>query len=433
MRRVLAVFGVAVSAALIWAFWGDEPDGSIVEIPTPGFARVLFIPDAEAHSTTAHVIFPYGEAANPYAEGLAHYVEHLAWLSAFHDASKARHANAWTNPHTTGFWAKVGQAGLASTLADLTQLGRDLEIEPEFALEERNIVQREYDYRLGDAPFADVEKEINRSLYQGSPLARSVIGDRSAIAQFSLEDARRLHRESHRLSDATLLIRGNLSTQQVKKALQSLNLPKSPARPRKPHLTTITPAQDVRDISVPGGIAPTLIYRKLVQVPGCAGLVCDETLVLARRSLDSAMPGGIAGPLRFDAFIARSFSFDLHRVADGIVKIGFWAEPDTGITLDQLLIAYENTLATPIRAGIPAETFDRVKSRSEGGLDRIDNAADYHFGLALDQLAKNRPVHTLEQKKHALAEIQLEDVNDLLKTLGQEGRVVVRKAQPMGE
>ncbi len=65
-------------------------------IQHPNFQHIYLITDRDAGSFEAGLIFQTDELDNPYAEGLAHYVEHLAWLNVTQSKNfeALRHSNA---------------------------------------------------------------------------------------------------------------------------------------------------------------------------------------------------------------------------------------------------------------------------------------------------------------------------------------------------
>ena len=93
-----------------------------------------------------------------------------------------------------------------------------------FALGERNIVLREYDYRIAERPLYSVFRDMDRALYGDGALARSVIGEPEVIANYSLDAAASLHKQSHALSDATVLIYGDVSEARLEAAVASLSV-----------------------------------------------------------------------------------------------------------------------------------------------------------------------------------------------------------------
>ncbi len=89
------------------------------------------------------------------------------------------------------------------------------------------------------------------------------------------------------------------------------------------------------------------------------------------------MPGGLAGPLRFDSFTARNFSLHANYLDRTTIDIQFSAEPDTGISLLSLQQALDSAWRHAIEQGIPEDSFQRIKSRYIAGVDGIIDPHTY--------------------------------------------------------
>ena len=201
-----------------------KSNSEIYHINSEIFADTLLIPDPRIESIYLYLVFPSGEAVNPFDEGLAHYVEHLAWLNAFGSADdrKKRHSNAWTGMFSTGYWHVTTVDELQSALQTLVSVSMPLSLDAAFALEERNIILREYDYRVAEQPMYPVHQDMDKILYGDGAMARSIIGEPSTIAAYALDTARTLHQKSHVLQEASLLVYGNVNKAQLRAALDTL-------------------------------------------------------------------------------------------------------------------------------------------------------------------------------------------------------------------
>jgi len=81
-----------------------------------------------------------------------------------------------------------------------------------------------------------------------------------------------------------------------------------------------------------------------------------------RAALDSSLPGGLAGPLRFDNFFARSFCFDLRAIGSKHLLIEFTAEPNLNISLSKLETEITTVFNEIIQQGIPKKQSNRSKN-----------------------------------------------------------------------
>ena len=398
------------------------------------FSEVIQIRNPGVEDVFLYLVFPSGEASNNFDEGLAHYVEHLAWLSTFggdHN-ERMRHSNAWTNHFSTGYWHKTVDDDLHRALRALMGVANPLSVKDDFALEERGIVLREYDYRVAESPLYSVFRDMDRALYGDGALARSVIGEPEVIVDYSLEDAASFHKQSHALSDATLLVYGGVGEGRLEAALASLSIEGVSTLPS--NLPSIRLVEDgiVQDriaLSLAELSDNTFLYRKLVSLDVCdTAAGCAILAQLAENALGSSLPGGLAGPLRYDEFVARSFSFDITVIGEKYVEVFFIGHPDVGVSLETLEDAFQAALHGSLISGLPQETFDRVASRLAGQFDSIleRDRPSYDRDMVLNQLMSAAPVFSLEDQIKAVEDVRLKDVNEFLNSLLVDGREVTR-------
>ncbi len=401
-----------------------------------GFGQVFFFPDPDARQMSLQLIYPKGEMANPYAQGIPHYVEHLVadqmWPEK--NSTDLRHSNAWTNSFATGYWGEVAPKDLQSGLQTLANTAAPLEVDAQFAQEEIGIVLSEYRTRGAHTEIAQMWQGVTDQLYEAGPAARSVIGTPEEIEAYTLDIAKTWHGQSHHLADASLLIYGPLSARQMAQALDAVDLPEGPAGAWEGmnFLSDFTPDRLERGVWLNGDDHPDVIYRKLVRISDCADtLACEARLNLLENLLDSATKGGLAGPLRYDAFIARSFDFDLvlQGIVDGegIVEIRFDAAADKDVSQSALLSAFEAALQTALTSPIPDQSFDRIKARRLDGWDVSDYDALKEYRHAIGRLQTGlAPVR--EKARYAADEaVDLPEIEALARQLAGDGRVVIRK------
>lgn len=106
LHRIVLVIALLLCGGFYFTSVLKIQKSEIVHISSAIFANALWIQNPQIEDIYLYLVFPSGEAANPLDEGMAHYVEHLAWLSAFggYNNYHERHSNAWTNQFTTGYW-----------------------------------------------------------------------------------------------------------------------------------------------------------------------------------------------------------------------------------------------------------------------------------------------------------------------------------------
>ena len=407
----------------------------IETIETDIFQQVYYIHDSDTGVVKVTLSFPSGEARNPYSEGLAHYVEHLAWANAFTDASgtenHARHANASTTMYATNYWMNSSSYDLKSLIDTLVSVADPIVVGPQYAFEERGIIRREYELRQAEYPLLPVVFEMENALYGGGPMSRSILGKPDKIPQFLYTNAKQLHRSSHNLSEATLIVYGDVSKKRVQSVLQNLDAPKASGPIlNKPDLISseLTPVRNSVQLKLPELVEDTYLYRRLAPLPDCDSIVrCDLIIWLSYWILDSPMKGGVAGPLRFDDFVTRSFWLDFSMVGTTHVLLSFEANPDQGATLNDIDRVFEESLRSAFDEGIPQQSFDRAKRQLTEYLESFEYLEDYNAEQTSLLLSLGSEVYSYDEETQALKDIQLSDVEDFLAHFSKNSRTVIRK------
>ena len=406
---------------LVGCFEKDQPL-DFIELQSGPFRAAYLIPDPDASFTKMEIVLQAGEVDNDGPEGLAHYVEHLAWLSGLETGSKLpRHSNAWTNLFATGYFVRGRKTDLKANLERLMKAFEPFTRTRQFMIEEIGIVEREFDLRTVEQPSFEIYEDMQEALHRDTALSRSVIGSKASIGSFTLEQAQAFHERTHLAANAVLLVHGPVKASDLEPLIAAL-----PAQDSLP----LEPLPDIDD--TPGKVhlewtrddiaGEELWYRKLVATgQALSDPQLDATTTVLRIALDSTMPGGIAGPLRFDNFIARSFDFSLYRYGDAHIEVNFTAEPDTGIELPDLLAAFEAALDG---GSLPQETFENAKKRELDGLRNLNRPALETYGLVKSQIIDRRPPFGVNDLIEATEALKLEDVNALYRAISSPGRVV---------
>ena len=382
-----------------------------------------------------------GEADNRGTEGMAHYVEHLAWLSVHQAAERGvdRHSNARVTARSTSY-------GISGKLKDFPELVerilRVLEpfvLEEEFMLNERDIIQREYRYRVTDNPFSLLNDNLRRQVHGDHPFGRSVLGRPEDIEQFSLDEARAFHRKTHRPENAVLIVQGDVSRTKLRILLRrKFGSGSSVANTRLPKYAMAPVTRDVEIQYVDGLTRPVLLYRKMVRIPGpeletVSGLPeLRQQLVLLRDVLASSVPGSLGRPLRFGNFVAESFRVGVGAFDFRHIQLKFFAHPDQGVSLETLLVAFETALSETAEDGIPVESFKRIRHRYIDRLERRDDPERFAFREVLSVVERRigEAPRELSGYREYAHKIKREQVDSLIRLLAGPGRVVATKALP---
>lgn len=365
-------------------------------------------------------------------EGLAHYVEHLTWLSNIGKNTRPadRHSNAWTNNLAIGYWLSGDADDLTDILRTLSGVFDPISVPRDFAEQEREVILREYDLRMTNNPDALAANDMQAFLYTGDAIAAPLMGAPNEIRALSFDEAKAYHNLTHRPEKATLVVSGNLSTRELNRAIRESGFPELTRASEviAPPPFTLA-AAEVRTFTywVPDA-APRMIWRKVVRLdePVQFDLLEARTALLTD-ILSTNLPGGIAGPLRFDAFIAKSFSVAVYPIDEQHIEISFFAEPDEDVTFRELRQAFE-TYLTNSSKGIPQATYQRVRGRfSDYWPDwtNKDQVAEWMVNYVLNRVSSLREPLTERRLRKLDSQIAAPDINALLAVLAGPGRSAI--------
>lgn len=410
----MATLVVTVVVALFWVRTADREASTFVNS----------IPDEPEISV--EVVLPYSPSQGP----LAHYTEHLAWLNAVGGFARAadRHSNAWTNANAVGYWLSGRPDDLPDLLQTLKGVFDPLDLSPLFAAEERNIILREYDYRMSGNTDAQAADALDAFLYQGNGLAASIIGTPEQIMALDYAAAREFHAATHRPELATVVVTGDVTERQVRRAMRAAGWPDGQAdRPQiAPPPFNLGEAAETSFRYPEATAAPRLIWRRVVALPEPVQFdLLEAQTALLRDILDTNLPGGLVGPLRSDGAVARSFDVQIWPIDEEHIEIGFRAAPDRGVTLSVLQAALEATLADLAMTEIPEETYTRVLNRFEGfwpDWDDREETADWMAGYVRDRVSALREPLSQRELKRLTGKLSLTTTNALLHQLAGPGR-----------
>jgi predicted Zn-dependent peptidase len=424
-----AVFA-AINIAAVAVFRSYNISPSTSEIEGGPFGRTYLVQTknfGDADHIEAYVILQSGEASSTGPEGMLHYVEHLAWLNAVgqNRGGSGSDSNAWTDNNSVGYWLSGPKASLKTNVEILSGIFKPLALAENFALEERNIVLREYDYRVTNSPDAKASEALNKYLYQPNGLARSVIGAPSEIPAFDLQKAKKLQQATHFEENAILLVVGDVTENEVRAAWPKL--PPSNKHEFAPAKFALAESQ-TEIFQFTESVSPRLVWRRVAQLNQAEDY---NLLVLRCRLLEmiltTDLPGGLAKPLRFENFFASRFDLSLRPLDESHVELQFYASPDKNVKLKDLQTAFEKALSTSAK-NIPQETFDRVLERYKKDLpaDKDHMAiSQWMKNNAINNLSNQREPLSLDEVRKRYAQLTKPSIAALLTSINAGGRTAI--------
>lgn len=365
--------------------------------------------------------------------GLAHYTEHLAWLNAVGDGERAadRHSNAWTSNVAVGYWLSGAPEELPDLLETLSGVFDPIDLPPEFAEQERDIIMREYEYRMANSTDAQASEAMSAFLYQVNAIAQSVIGTPEEIMALGYDEARAVHMATHVPENAKLVVIGDVSTRQVRRAMKEAGWPEpggEPANFRPPPFELASPDREALRYVEPNA-ASRMIWRRVVTLPEPVQFdLLEAQTALLRDILDTNLPGGLGLPLRVDAATVRTFQIDIWPVDEDNIEISFSAGPDADVTFVKLQTAFESVLSEVASVGIPLATYSRVLDRFEDfwpDWNDRDETSRWMAAYVLNRVSNLREPLSERQLKRLSSNLSITSTNALLRQLAGEGRTAI--------
>jgi len=402
----------------LYIFWIDNSDSS-------GFIHVQTHTDA---GILAEVVVDAG-SANPV---LAHYTEHLAWLPNIGMGSRPedRNSNAWMNDYAVGYWLSGPSEDLTEKLRQLAVVFDPIDLPREMAETERDILLREYDWWMASNPDAQAAEDMEAFLYDGNAIAASVIGTPDEIRALSYDEAKAFHTQTHRPERARLIVIGDLTERQLRAALSEAGFPDLDAVRAEisPPEFSVGALETKTFVYPEPEAAPRMIWRKVVALPDPVDFeLLGTQAALARDILNTNLPGGLAGPLRFDAFIARSFEVSITLIDERHVEFFMWAEPDAGVSFAALQSAFEAALAESAR-GVPDATYARVRERFASywpDWSDKEETGRWMTDYVLARVSVLREPKTERQLRKVDGHLRAQDIDALLAALAGPGRIAI--------
>ena len=413
----------------------------------PGPLKGAWLVPDDAPRTHVELVVLAGERDNDGPRGLAHYTEHLVWLSATRPASGATrpdtggaHSNAATTSRATHYYLDGPPERLDAMLASLARTLRPVDLPEAFMREEVGIVRGEFERGVRESPWSSLWRDLGRMQHGRQWPARSVIGTPETMARFTPDAALRFHRRTHRPGNAVLVVKGPHGPDAAARAVAAA----FPAHGAGAGRGRLGDASDERPDGGPlappayraraaGRVveerieprlgAPELMQSRLIELedpPPFHDLAARQALL--HDALDSTRAGGLAGPLRYDAFIAERYELSFEILDERRVEMTFSARPDRGVTLAELHDAFEATLAASAARGLPSESVELVRSRALAELDALERPANAVLDGALASIASGATPIPLADWRRRLAAVEPADVNALLRAFADASR-----------
>jgi len=227
----------------------------------------------EDHSTPiaiVNVLYNVGSRdENPEKTGFAHLFEHLMFRGSVnipnYDTALQTVGgsnNAFTSPDMTNYYITLPAVNLETGLWLESDRMLGLSFEQEVLDTEKNVVIEEFKQRYLNQPYGDVWLKLRPLAYKNHPYQWATIGKEiSHIEQASMEDVKAFFYKFYRPNNATLVIAGNVKTEEVKKLVKKWfgEIPAGEKYERK--LPSEVAQEEVRHTEIVANVPSNAFYK----------------------------------------------------------------------------------------------------------------------------------------------------------------------------
>jgi zinc protease len=339
--------------------------------------QVVVIPDRRTPVVTQMIWYKVGSAdETPGKSGLAHFLEHLMFKGTEkHPAGEfsqliARiggNENAFTSSDYTAYFQRVPRDQLATMMEFEADRMTGLVLKDENVLPERDVVLEEYNMRVGNNPDARLTEQIMAALYLNHPYGRPTIGWRGEIEKLNREDALAFYKRFYAPNNATLIIAGDVSADEVRPMVEAAygKIPPQPA----------IPAQRIRP-QEPAPAAPRTVtlsdlrveqpsVRRYYLVP--SSVTATQTEGSALEVLAQLMGAGSNSYLYQALVVNRQLAVSTGSWYQGTAidpsQFGISASPRPGIGFPEVEQAIDEVITKLATDPVPAEDLERIKTQ----------------------------------------------------------------------
>jgi zinc protease len=337
--------------------------------------QVVVISDHRAPVVTHMVWYRAGAADEPPGvSGIAHFLEHLMFKSTEKLGSGefsrtvARLGgteNAFTSQDATAYFQRVAKDRLAQLMAMEADRMVNLRLTDQEVSTEREVILEERRTRVDNNPLAILDEQMGAALYLSHPYGIPTIGWEHEMAKLSREDALTFYKQHYAPNNAILVVSGDIAPEEAKRLAEDTygRNPANPAiksrvRPQEPpHLAAVrVELKDPRagkaslhryylapsyTTAVPGEAEALDLLMKIAAGGPTSRLY--RTLVVEERLASTA--GGYYSGTGLDSG-----------------RIGVYAVPADGVTLEAVEAAIDRVLGEIRAKGVTKAELDRAKS-----------------------------------------------------------------------
>ena len=378
---------------------------AVAEVPVTTFTldnglNVVVIEDHRAPVVVQMIWYRVGAADEPPGHsGIAHFLEHLMFKgtekiapNAFSGIVEAQGGddNAFTSWDYTAYFQRIAADRLDLVMEMEADRMRNLRLTEEDVATERQVILEERAQRTDSDPSALLTEQMRAAQFQNGPYGIPVIGWRHEMEALSREDALSYYERFYAPNNATLIVAGDVTPDQVRELAERHYGPLEPSDGIGPRLRPQEPPQlaERRITLADERVSEPYVFRTYLapeRDPGDQKTAAALT-VLAELLGGNGQTSVLARALQFDKKVAvySSAFYDGTSIDDA--TFGMAVVPVQGVSLDDVEAELDRVLDEFVKEGPDPAALERIRTQVRAGeiysRDSVENLA-HRYGQGL--------------------------------------------------
>jgi zinc protease len=413
--------GVAVALALVLPAAADEP---VTTFTLDNGLEVVVIEDHRAPVVVQMIWYRVGAADEPAGHsGIAHFLEHLLFKgtekiapNAFSGIVEAQGGddNAFTSWDYTAYYQRIAADRLDLVMEMEADRMRNLRLTEEDVVTERQVILEERAQRTDTDPGALLTEQMRAAQFLNSPYGIPVIGWRHEMEALSRDDALSYYQRFYAPNNATLVIAGDVTPEQVKELAEKHYGPLKPSEGIVPRVRPQEPPQlsERRTTLADERVSEPYVFRTYLAPERDPGDQKDAAAltVLAELLGGNGQTSVLARALQFDRQVAvyTAAFYDGTSIDDG--TFGLIVMPASDVSLETIEGDLDRVLEEFLEKGPDAAALERIRTQVRASeiyaRDNVQGLAN-RYG---QELSIGLTLADIESWDEALAAVTAEDV-----------------------
>ena len=387
--------------------------------------RLIVIPDNRAPVVTHSIWYPAGSADDPTGKsGLAHFLEHLMFKGTrnheageFSDAISAigGEENAFTTTDYTAYYQKVPPDALGQMMAFEADRMKNLVLQDENVLPEREVVLEERSRRVDTNPGSILSETTQATLFTHHPYGIPIIGWRHEIEGLDRKDAIAFYKKWYRPANAIVVVAGDVEPEEVRKlAEQTYDKIEDEDPAPTPHTRTREPPSTAaRTVTYKDPRVTTPSVQRTYLVPSYFSTdgIEPAALDLLGEILGGSSTSRLHRAMVHGSEIAQGAGAYYQGSARDMTRFSVYANVRGETPISEIEAALDAEIARVLEEGVTEEELERARKRYLKSLIYSQDSQGTLVRIIGSILAMGGTVDDFTDFPEELAQVTVEDVN----------------------